>query len=235
MCKILYVVCVSSDENRINNIKTRFREISNKDTILEVINLKGAPSNLEFRKNEYEAIGIIIDKYEEGFFNGYNSIAIGCFYDPGVSLLREMLDIPIVGAGQASLNIACQLGSRIGLIVGKEYTMPQILDNAKLYGLKDYIWGWETLDISVDDMHENIRDSYSKLIRLGKKLTQDKKCDVIVLACTALEGIYEKMTKQIGVPVIDASIAAFKFAEMMGSMNKKIGIKNSKFITYANK
>ncbi len=235
MSKILYIVCVSSDENRIKKIETRFREVSNKDTIFEVIDLKGAPSNLEFRKNEHEAIGILIDKYEKGFFNGFNSIAIGCFYDPGVSLLRELLDIPVIGAGQASLNIAYQLGSRIGLIVGKEYTMPQILDNAKLYGLKDHIWSWETLDINVDDMHENIKDNYSKLIRLGKKLTQDKKCDVIVLACTALEGIHEKMAKEIGVPVIDASIAAFKFAEMMGSMNEKIGIKNSKLITYANK
>ena len=64
MSKILYIVCVSSDENRIKKIETRFREVSNKDTIFEVIDLKGAPSNLEFRKNEHEAIGILIDKYE---------------------------------------------------------------------------------------------------------------------------------------------------------------------------
>jgi allantoin racemase len=65
-------------------------------------------------------------------------------------------------------------------------------------------------------------------------LINDKKCDVIVLACTAIEGVYSEMIKRLGVPVIDASIAAFKFAEMMASLNNKTGLRVSKLLTYAN-
>jgi allantoin racemase len=234
MNRVLYIIPVTSDSDRIQRVKKRFESIAAKDTEVNVTDLPGAPTNLEFRKNEHEAVNMIIRKYEEGFYEGFNSIAIGCFYDPGVNLLREIMEIPVVGPGQASLTIASQLGSRIGLIVGKERWLPQIMDNAKLYGLEKYIWGWEEINLGVDDMHESIEENYEKVILLGKKLINDKKCDVIVLACTAIEGVYSEMIKRLGVPVIDASIAAFKFAEMMASLNSKTGLKVSKLLTYAN-
>jgi allantoin racemase len=199
-----------------------------------VSDLPGVPTNLESRINEHYAIDIMIANYKNGFFNDFNAIGVGCFYDPGVTILREIMDIPVIGAGEASLKLASCLGSRIGLIVGKERWLPQIMDNARLYGLEKYIFGWEELKRGVNDFHNSIEEITEEVISVGQKLKKIKNCDVIVLGCTALEEIHKKVSIKLNLPVIDASIATFKFAEMLSSLNEKIGIKTSKFLTYAN-
>ena len=43
---------------------------------------------------------------------GVEAIIIGCYSDPGIEALRELVDIPVVGPGAASLHLAAQLGTR---------------------------------------------------------------------------------------------------------------------------
>ena len=43
---------------------------------------------------------------------GFSAIAIGCYSDPGLDALRELLTIPVIGPGAASLHLAAQLGTR---------------------------------------------------------------------------------------------------------------------------
>ena len=44
---------------------------------------------------------------------GYDALVIGCYSDPGLDALRELLSIPVIGPGAASLHLAAQLGTRI--------------------------------------------------------------------------------------------------------------------------
>ena len=44
---------------------------------------------------------------------GFSAMIIGCYSDPGLDALREMLTIPVIGPGAASLHLAAQLGTRI--------------------------------------------------------------------------------------------------------------------------
>src|SRR5215467_14451981 len=39
---------------------------------------------------------------------GFDAIVIGCFSDPGLDPLRELLRIPVVGPGAASFHVAAQ-------------------------------------------------------------------------------------------------------------------------------
>ena len=47
---------------------------------------------------------------------GFGAIIIGCYSDPGLDALRELLTIPVIGPGAASLHLAAQLGTRISVL-----------------------------------------------------------------------------------------------------------------------
>src|SRR5215471_10339646 len=47
---------------------------------------------------------------------GFDALIIGCYSDPGIDALRELLTIPVIGPGAASLHLAAQLGTRIGVL-----------------------------------------------------------------------------------------------------------------------
>ena len=47
---------------------------------------------------------------------GFSAMIIGCYSDPGLDALREMLTIPVIGPGAASLHLAAQLGTRISVL-----------------------------------------------------------------------------------------------------------------------
>jgi allantoin racemase len=55
---------------------------------------------------------------------------------------------------------------------------------------------------------------------------------VIVLGCTAEFGFYEQLQVELGVPVIDATVAPFKYAELLGEL-ARLGWRTSELGGYA--
>jgi len=55
---------------------------------------------------------------------------------------------------------------------------------------------------------------------------------VIVLGCTAEFGFFEQLQDDLGVPVIDATVAPFKYAELLGEL-ARIGWRPSEVGGYA--
>src|SRR6202047_3101360 len=47
---------------------------------------------------------------------GYAAIIIGCYSDPGIDALRELVKIPVIGPGAGSLHVAAQLGTRLSIL-----------------------------------------------------------------------------------------------------------------------
>src|SRR5438128_9679565 len=47
---------------------------------------------------------------------GFDAVIVGCFSDPGLDALRELVAIPVIGPGSSALHLATQLGSRYTII-----------------------------------------------------------------------------------------------------------------------
>ena len=47
---------------------------------------------------------------------GYDAMALACFYDPGIRAARSLVDIPIAGLSETAMLTACSLGQRFALI-----------------------------------------------------------------------------------------------------------------------
>jgi Asp/Glu/hydantoin racemase len=67
---------------------------------------------------------------------GWDAFVFGHFQDAGLLEARSVVDIPVIGLGEASMLAACQLGRRIGVVtINPRYT-PWIERQIAAYGLE---------------------------------------------------------------------------------------------------
>ena len=57
---------------------------------------------------------------------------------------------------------------------------------------------------------------------LAREAVEKDHAEVILLGCTAEFGFYEKLQKEIGVPVIDAALCSLKYLEFLIEIKKKL-------------
>lgn len=132
-----------------------------------------------------------------------DALIISCAGDPGVSELRKILDIPVVGAGESTAMIARRYGNIFGILgitdeIPTSYTRilgDNIVGTCNIPGIVS------TLDLMTDEGREKVINKALELKSLG--------AEVIALACTGMAtiGIAKELEKVCGIPVIDPVIA----------------------------
>lgn len=68
------------------------------------------------RLSELRCANQVIAQNADAAERGYDAVVIGHFQDGGLPELRSILDIPVVGLGEAAIHHALQLGDRFGLV-----------------------------------------------------------------------------------------------------------------------
>ena len=72
---------------------------------------------------------------------GYDAFIIGHFQDAGLYEARSVVDIPVLGMGEASMLHACQLGQRSGIVTINRRYIPWFHHQIGKYGLGERVTG----------------------------------------------------------------------------------------------
>ena len=188
----------------------------NQGNTVEVVSLPGGkPRHLEY--HAYEALVIAdIVKIVYRLAEEYDAVVIGCFYDIGLREAREVSKRAIITAPcQSATAIASNLGNTFSIIVGRRKWIPKMKENVRLYGHNHRMVSMRSVELGVHDFQADPHRTCEFLLNEGRKAIQEDGAEVIILGCTAEYGFYEKMQKELGVPVIDAVLAPFKYAEFL--------------------
>jgi len=76
----------------------------------------GGPASIESAYEEYQSVPGAIDRLVEAERTGFAGAILGCFGDPGIEAAREMVSMPVVGPGEASMLLAASLGHRFSIV-----------------------------------------------------------------------------------------------------------------------
>ena len=194
------------------------------DTLVEVVSLPGdRPRHLEY--HAYEAL-VVADIVRLAYqaADQYDAIVIGCFYDVGLREAREVSQCAIVTAPcQASTAIASNLGNTFSILVGRRKWVPKMRENVHLYGHGHRLVSMRPVELGVHDFQADHEHTCERLLSEGHKAVREDGAEVIILGCTAEYGFYQQMQAELGVPVIDAILAPFKFAEFLAEMAQRFG------------
>ncbi|MDI3480998.1 MAG: hypothetical protein PWQ97_653 [Tepidanaerobacteraceae bacterium] len=228
MAKIMWINPVGTDIfdkpilNMLNDVKQPCTQV-------EVVSLKKGPLHLDYRYYEALVVPDILNIIKSAEKQGYDAAIIGCFYDLGLKEAREIAEKMIITApAEACMHIAATMGHRFSIITGREKNIPQMMDNVVLSGMKDKLASFKPLGLGVHDYHKDENMVVQRLKEKAKEAVEKDGAEVVVLGCTIQFGFFKELQEYVGVPVIDAVLAPFKYAEFLVELKDRFGWLHSK-------
>ncbi len=207
-------------ENKLPNAEIHITHLSPKD---------GQFTHIEYRSYEAIVTRGIIRATRAAAREGFDALAIGCFYDTALLDAREISGELIVTAPcMASIEIATSLANRFGIIVGRHKWVDQMTRIIRDYGQEKRLTGFYPLGLGVNEFHNDLAETERRMVEAGRKAIENDFAEALVLGCTLGVGFYKNIEKILGVPVIDSSIAALKRAEYSALLKRQCGWKPSR-------
>ncbi|MCJ9430613.1 aspartate/glutamate racemase family protein [Kordiimonas marina] len=180
--------------------------------------LEAGPSSIE---NEFEhalAVPGVAARAIEAEKDGADALIVDCLGDPGVPAARELVRIPIIGPGEASMHMAAMMGHRFSIVTVVESVRPMLDNLATLYGVAGKMASLRVIDIPVLELEARLGEVQQKLAEQAVEAVEKDHADTIILGCTGFLGCASAISttlksKGLDVPVIDPIPAAVCMAE----------------------
>lgn len=184
----------------------------------------GGFTHIEFRSYEAIVTRGIIRVARRAAREGFDALAIGCFYDTALHDAREISGEMIVTAPcMASCEIAASLANRFGIIVGRRKWVNQMHGVVREHGHEHRLTGFYHVELGVNDFQVDHARTNRLLVEAGRRAVEQDFAEAIILGCTLEVGFYRELEDALGVPVIDPSIAALKRAEYGALLKRQCG------------
>jgi Asp/Glu/hydantoin racemase len=163
---------------------------------------------------------------------GYDAMVLASIAGPMATEIRTIVDIPVVGYGEAAFNLAGLYGQRAGMLFFIKERLDFWPRQLAAWGLADRFAGIEHAGVSFQEVLEghmdaNKRDGIvARIVENGEKLVRETGADVIVPGEMPLNLLLSKagVTQIAGASVIDGIATSFKFAEMLVDLKKLSGM-----------
>jgi allantoin racemase len=159
-----------------------------------------------------------VEAAERALHDGCDAIYIDSFGDYGVERIRAMTDVPVIGAGEAALAAAGAEGRRFSIVTVWPESMRYLYEDrvSTCAGGKGCIGvhhlGDETeLDLIGSDLGVKARmtdgdhEVVAELAALCARVVKQDRPDVILLGCTCMAPVHERLAAHCEVPVLEPS------------------------------
>jgi len=230
MLRILWINPLGTDMYD-EHIRKIIEEIKRPDVEATVVHLSKGPIHIEYHYYEHLAMGEVFQWVRWAEKEGYDGVVIGCFYDTGLREAREIVSIPVTAPAEACMHVASTLGHKFSILVGRRKWIPKMEDNVYLYGLEKNLSSFRVIGFTVPRMIAEPEKLREAIKREAKKAVEDG-AEVIILGCTIESGFMKELIETLKVPVLDAVVVSWKYAEMMVDLYRKIGLVHSKSFGY---
>lgn len=174
------------------------------------------PGSIESRAEALYAVPAILDSVQRAEALGYDAIVFSCYSDPGLDAARELVGIPVVGSGQASMHVAAQLGARFSIIAPLDGGGSKASDNPWKYGFVRQYASTRGCGLSVMDLGRDREGTLMRLAEVSRACVEEDGADVLILGCMsmAFHDITRPLQERLGVPVVNPVQAGLALAEL---------------------
>lgn len=148
----------------------------------------------------------------------YDAVVINCFADPGVDGLREILDVPVIGAGSATLHFAAMISETFSIVSVGKNAVPHARRRLGAMGLTSRVASVYGIEIPVLKLHDSRKQTCEEICRAARKAVESDGADAIVLGCTGMADVAATVAREIKVPVVEPTGVAVWTAYAMCSM-----------------
>lgn len=218
MTQILWISPVGRDDSK-DDIKEILEGVKRPNTEITVTHLERGPHHVEYHYYESLVLPDTLHRVKRAENQGFDGVVLGCFYDLGLEEAREVSEsMPVIAPAQATTHLASTMGDTFSVIVGRRKWVPQMRKKIEGYGLGKRVASFKPVDLGVLDFQEDTQTTHERLTIAAKEAIEEDNAEVIILGCTAEYGFYSDLQDELGVPVLDAVVAPFKFAELLAEV-----------------
>ena len=159
---------------------------------------------------------------------GYDAVAIGCFYDPAIRQARSLVRIPVVGLSETCMLVACSLGYKFALIALNRDQQAQHAELAHTYGLEHRLAAVLPMDPPIDEyVLEGEQDRLRPVIEGFERVCHralEAGAEVIIPGDGVLnEFIWRQGIRRVAdAPVMDALGVLFRYAAFMALLGLEV-------------
>lgn len=183
----------------------------------------------------------VTDRALQAEKDGFDAFLVGNIFEPGLHEMRELLNIPVLGLREASIQLACLMGASFSLINVNPKFVPRIVEGVQLQGLSSRMVSVEKMTVErpgVFDLafrDDAARDEVVRQFMVAAQQAIDKGAEVLVPAGGSLMALlYEAGVHEVdSTPVLNGVVALVKIAEMAVGVRQVTGVFTSKRLKYA--
>lgn len=186
------------------------------------------PASVEGYYESYISAAAVLDTLTRWSGPSFDAVVWGGFGEHGREGAQELLEVPVVTITEAAAMAACLLGHRFGVVTTLRRACPQIDDQLRLAGLHSRCAAIVATELGVLELEEDHEATVRAFVAASARAL-DAGAEVLCLGCGGMAGMAERLTAELGVPVVDGIAAGVKFAEALVHM----GLRTSKVNAYA--
>ncbi|MFN8565398.1 MAG: aspartate/glutamate racemase family protein [Anaerolineae bacterium] len=173
------------------------------------------PASIESMYEEYLSIPATCRRALELQADGWDAIILGCYGDPGLDALRELLTIPVIGPGEATALMAASLGHRFSIITITDSVIASTERQIRNVGVGEKLASVRVVGIPVLELHHDRDRAIEATIEQGRKAIEQDRADALIVGCMTMGflEIAEAAGAELGVPCLNPARVGLKFAE----------------------
>jgi allantoin racemase len=165
---------------------------------------------------------------------GFDAFAMCTLPNPMLRECRAIVDIPVIGLGEATFHLASMLGQRFGVMMFIDRMVPLYQEQIAAYGLQDRCAVVRKAEgITFQDVLAGYTDpapAIAKFETAARAMIRNDRADVIVPGEVPLSLLLARngVSRIDGVPIMDTLACCLKMAEMMVDLKRTTGIWQSR-------
>ena len=171
--------------------------------------------------NSLSAGPLVAEVAQRAEADGYDAVIPFGTLDAGVELARNLVRIPVVGAGQSVLHLGVQLSNRLGVIAYEEKSIPFMRKQMHAWRVTDSVVGIRSVEIPLPESTRNRDAMRARFIQVARELIETFDAEIIVpMGVTMVPVQYspQEFENALGVPAMDALKTSIQTAEMLVRM-----------------
>lgn len=216
--KILVIIPIVGTQFN-QGLKGEVEQVLAPDFTADFANTTQGTCFIQSRYAEFLNTESIISLAVDAEKNGYDGIYVDCFGSPGVAIVRELVDIPVLGGFDSAVLMASSIAQKFSIVTVVPSVIPLIEDEIRELGMSQNITSIRDVQMPVKDLG-NKEKLIEHLFEQSKLAIEQEGAEAIVLGCTGMIDVVDAVASKLKAanlpaPVVDPSHAAITMLQSL--------------------
>lgn len=217
MARVLVIVPFPMDEGNVAKRRAQLNAVRLGEGIeFDYKPVRIAPANYVSQQDSVLADIGILEAGLQAQADGYNAVCIDTVSDSGMSALRSVLDIPVIGPGRHAMLAALMLGEKFSILAMWDRWRHLYTKTLAELGLQHKCASLRSAGLQPNNqslLAGKEDEFFPALHRAALRCVEEDGADVIILGSTTMHEAHAYLAERLPVPVINPGPLTYRLAD----------------------